>query len=42
VLKVQLDRAWDFLRQRRSLRESGLDPDDASQRDGGTVESYEN
>ncbi|MDX6635364.1 MAG: hypothetical protein QOF06_1567 [Solirubrobacterales bacterium] len=40
-LKVQLDKAWDYLRQRRSLRESGDDPDDASMRDGGTVEEYE-
>jgi uncharacterized protein DUF2630 len=39
-VKVALDRAWDYLRQRRSLRESGLDPDDASERDGGTVEDY--
>jgi hypothetical protein len=41
-LKVQLDKAWDYLRQRRSLRESGLNPDDASERDAGTVEGYEN
>jgi Protein of unknown function (DUF2630) len=41
-LKIGLDRAWDYLRQRRSLRESGLDPDDASERDAGTVEGYEN
>jgi hypothetical protein len=40
-LKVALDRAWDYLRQRRSLRESGLDPDDASERDARTVEDYE-
>jgi hypothetical protein len=40
-LKVQLDKAWDYLRQRRSLREAGDDPDDASMRDGGTVEDYE-
>jgi len=40
-LKVQLDKAWDYLRQRRSLREVGDDPDDASMRDGGTVEGYE-
>jgi hypothetical protein len=41
-LKIQLDKAWDYLRQRRSLRESGLNPDDASERDAGTVEGYEN
>ncbi len=40
-LEVQLDKTWDYLRQRRSLRETGGDPDDASVRDGGTVEGYE-
>lgn len=40
-LQLQLDKAWDYLRQRRSLREVGDDPDDASMRDGGTVEDYE-
>jgi hypothetical protein len=40
-LKVQLDKAWDYLRQRRSLREAGDNPDGASIRDGGTVEDYE-
>lgn len=39
-LKVQLDKAWDYLRQRRSLRQYGENPDDASMRDGGTVEDY--
>jgi len=40
-LRVQLDKAYDYLRQRRALRRAGDDPDDASMRDGGTVESYE-
>jgi hypothetical protein len=40
-LKVQLDKAWDYLRQRRALRRAGDDPDEASMRDGGTVEDYE-
>jgi hypothetical protein len=40
-LRVQLDKAYDYLRQRRALREVGDDPDDASMRDGGTVEGYE-
>jgi hypothetical protein len=40
-LRVQLDKAYDYLRQRRALRRAGDDPDDASVRDGGTVESYE-
>jgi hypothetical protein len=39
-LKVQLDQAWDYLRQRRALRQYGDDPDDASPRDAGTVEDY--
>jgi hypothetical protein len=40
-LKVQLDQAWDFLRQRRVLRQYGENPDEASTRDPGTVEGYE-
>jgi hypothetical protein len=40
-VQVQLDQAWDFLRQRRSLRQYGLDPDEASPRDPDTVEDYE-
>jgi hypothetical protein len=40
-IQLQLDKAWDYLRQRRSLREVGGNPDDASMRDGGTVEDYE-
>ncbi len=40
-LKVQLDQAWDYLRQRRALRQYGEDPDEASERDAGTVEGYE-
>jgi hypothetical protein len=40
-LKVTLDQCWDLLRQRRALRESGLDPDAARVRDAATVEHYE-
>jgi hypothetical protein len=40
-IKVSLDRSWDFLRQRRALREFGRDPDDASIRPEETVERYE-
>ena len=40
-LKVQLDQAWDYLRQRRALRQYGEDPDGASERDPETVEHYE-
>jgi Protein of unknown function (DUF2630) len=39
-LKLQLDKMWDYLRQRRALRQYGDNPDDASMRDGGTVEDY--
>jgi len=40
-LEVDLDRYWDMLRQRRSMRETGGDPDDAAMRDEQTVEGYE-
>jgi hypothetical protein len=40
-VKARLDGAWDFLRQRRSLRQYGLNPDDAAPRDPDTVEDYE-
>jgi hypothetical protein len=39
-VKVALDRCWDLLRQRRALRESGLDPDAAGARSEETVEGY--
>jgi hypothetical protein len=41
AVQVELDRCWDLLRQRRAREEVGLDPDDASARDPGTVEHYE-
>lgn len=40
-LKVRLDQAWDYLRQRRAKRQYGEDPDDASPRGPDTVEGYE-
>jgi Protein of unknown function (DUF2630) len=40
AVEIELDRCWDLLRQRRALRESGGDPDDAQVRDAGTVERY--
>ena len=40
-VKVELDRYWDLLRQRRAHEEYGLDPENASIRDAGTVEGYE-
>ena len=40
-IKVSLDQAWDLLRQRRALRESGQDPEAAHARDPEVVERYE-
>jgi len=40
AVEVELDRCWDLLRQRRALREAGLDPDAAEARDASTVERY--
>jgi hypothetical protein len=37
---VQLDQCYDLLHQRRARRAAGLDPEDASVRDPGTVEGY--
>jgi hypothetical protein len=39
-VRVQLDRYWDLLRQRRAQREFGLDPDAAEMRSADTVERY--
>jgi Protein of unknown function (DUF2630) len=41
TLEVQLDQAWDLLRQRRALREAGRDPGAAHVRDPQVVENYE-
>ena len=41
AVEVELDRCWDLLRQRRALREAGSDPEQASVRDAGTVEHYQ-
>jgi hypothetical protein len=40
-LKASLDQCWDVLRQRRALREAGLDPDAAALRDPSVVQRYE-
>ena len=40
-VRVELDRYWDLLRQRRAREEYGEDPDSASIRDADTVEGYE-
>ena len=39
-IRVELDRLWDFLRQRIALREAGEDPDEASERSAEVVEKY--
>jgi hypothetical protein len=39
-VKVELDRCWDLLRQRRAREEFGQDPDEAEVRDADTVERY--
>jgi len=41
TVKVELDRCWDLLRQRRALRDAGGDPNDANVRDARTVERYQ-
>jgi hypothetical protein len=40
-IRVSLDQSWDLLRQRRALREAGLDPEAARVRDPEVVERYE-
>jgi hypothetical protein len=40
AIRVELARLWDYLRQRRALRDAGEDPDGAGFRDAGTVEGY--
>ena len=42
AIRVELDQLWDYLRQRRALRDAGQDPDTAQLRDPGTVERYLN
>jgi hypothetical protein len=40
AVRVELDRYWDLLRQRRARRAAGRDPEGASPRDDDTVEHY--
>ena len=40
AIRVELDRYWDLLRQRRARRRAGQDPEGASPRDADTVEHY--
>jgi hypothetical protein len=40
TVQVSLDQCWDLLRQRRALRNAGLDPDTAEERPADVVEGY--
>jgi hypothetical protein len=40
-VQVEMDQCWDLLRQRRALRDVGLDPDEAEVRPPQIVENYE-
>ena len=40
-LEINLDQCWDLLRQRRASRNAGKDPDEATVRDPGIVEHYQ-
>jgi len=39
-IRVELDRLWDYLRQRKALREAGRDPEEATERSADVVERY--
>jgi hypothetical protein len=39
-LKIELDRCWDLLRQRRAREEFGGNPDEVQPRDPDVVEHY--
>ena len=39
-VRIELDRYWDLLRQRRALREYGRDASEAHERDADTVKKY--
>lgn len=40
-INIELDQAFDLLRQRRALREYGRNPDDAEERPPNVVEGYQ-
>jgi hypothetical protein len=40
VVETELDQCWDLLRQRRALRETGGDPEEAHVRPSHQVEGY--
>jgi uncharacterized protein involved in exopolysaccharide biosynthesis len=39
-IRVELDRLWDYLRQRVALRDAGMDPEEATERSADVVEKY--
>ena len=39
-VEVELDQAWDLLRQRRAKTQYGDDPENATERDPSEVETY--
>lgn len=39
-IRIELDRLWDLLRQRKALEDAGQDPDQAHERSADTVERY--
>jgi hypothetical protein len=39
-INVELDQCWDLLRQRRTLRDAGRNPDQAEVRPANVVERY--
>ncbi len=39
--EIELDQCWDLLRQRRALRETGHNPNEAQVRPAEVVERYE-
>ena len=39
-LQVTLDQCWDYLNQRRALRDAHRNPDEAQVRDATTIERY--
>ncbi len=41
AIEVELDQAWDLLRQRDARKEFGHDPDSAAVRSADVVERYE-
>jgi hypothetical protein len=40
VIRIEVDRLWDLLRQRRAPRSAGRNPNDANERSSVTVEGY--